>query len=103
MSKFAIRVLTLAIYAAPLMVVPMVTPAKAGASSGKHLKKHKRNVRSGPGFGDPWSAGRARPVIVPSSPSGPVCPGNARGIDCRTWPPPMEDDPDRKAPGTDGG
>ncbi len=103
MSKFAIRVLTLAIYATPLMVVPMVTPAEAAASGGRHIKKHKRNIHSGPGFGDPWSAGQARPVIRPSSQSGGVCPGNARGIDCRTWPPPMEDDPDRKVSGADGG
>ncbi len=50
MSKFAIRVLTLAIYAAPLMVAPMVTPAKAAASRGKHIKKHKRNIYESPGF-----------------------------------------------------
>lgn len=103
MSKFAIRVLTLAIYATPLMVVPMVTPAEAVASGGKHIKKHKRNIHSSPGFGDPWSAGQARPVIIPSSQSGGACPGNARGIDCRTWPPPMYDDPDRKVSGSDGG
>jgi hypothetical protein len=103
MIKLATRLLTLAIFAMPLVLVPMVTPAKAAASSGKHVKKHKRNIYRGPGFGDPWSAGRARPFIVPSSPSGPVCPGNARGIDCRRWPPPMEDDPDRKVSGSDAG
>ncbi|MGZ5871196.1 MAG: hypothetical protein ACXWKP_03685 [Bradyrhizobium sp.] len=41
MSKFAIRLLTLALYATALMVVPMVTPAKAAAESSKHVKKKK--------------------------------------------------------------
>jgi hypothetical protein len=30
-----------------------------------------------------------------------VCPGIARGVDCKIWPPPVYDDPDRT--GTDGG
>jgi hypothetical protein len=101
-SKFAIAVLTLAICATPLAVVP-VTAAKAGTSSGKHIKKHHGNMQRSPGFGDPWSAGRAPPSTRPSGQSGDACPGNARGIDCRTWPPPIDEDPDRKATGTDGG
>ena len=101
MSKFAIRLLTLAIYTTALAAVPMVTPAKAGTSSGRHIKKHKK--QGGPGFSDPWSAGQARPVARPSSPAGPVCPGIARSFDCKTWPPPMEDDPDRKISSSDGG
>ncbi|MGA9089244.1 MAG: hypothetical protein WB420_09075 [Bradyrhizobium sp.] len=101
MSKLAIRLLTLAVYAAALAAVPAVAPAKAGASSSRHIKKHKRH--KSPGFGDPWSAGRARAVARPSSPAGPVCPGIARSFDCKTWPPPMEDDPDRKISGSDGG
>ncbi len=101
MSKFAIRLLTLAIYAAALAAVPAVTPAKAGTSSSRHIKKHKK--QSSPRFSDPWSAGRAWPVTRPSSPAGPVCPGIARSFECKTWPPPMEDDPDRKISGPDGG
>ncbi len=101
MSKFAIQVLTLAIYATPLVAVPMVAPAKAETSRGKHIKKYKRNIQRGAGFGDPWSAGQAWPATRP--PSQPACPGNARGIDCRIWPPPMDEDPDRKVSGTDGG
>jgi len=103
MSKFAIRLLTLAMYATPLVVVPMVTPAKAETSSSRHLnlKKHKR--QKSPGLSDPWSAGQARPVTRPSSQADGVCPGIARSFDCRTWPPPMYDDPDRKVSGSDGG
>jgi len=69
----------------------MVTPANSETSSSQHVKKHKMKIyyRS-PGFGDPWSAGQARP-------------GLARSFECGTWPPPFEDDPDRKISGTDGG
>jgi hypothetical protein len=28
--------------------------------------------------------------------SGDVCPGIGRSFDCKIWPPPFEDDPDRK-------
>jgi hypothetical protein len=42
MGKFAIRLLTPASYAAALVVVPAVTPAKATTSSSKHLK-HKKH------------------------------------------------------------
>jgi hypothetical protein len=39
MSKFAIRLLTLALYATALVVIPMVTPAKAATNSSKQIKK----------------------------------------------------------------
>jgi len=100
MSKFAIRLLTVAIYAATPGVAPLVAPAKAETGSGRHIKKHQQKR---PGFSDPWSAGRAWPVTRPSSQAGGICPGMGRGIDCRTWPPPMDEDPDRKASGADGG
>jgi hypothetical protein len=47
MRKFAIRFLTLAIYATAVMAVPMVAPAKAAAESAQIKKKHKKiNPRS---------------------------------------------------------
>ena len=103
MSKFAIRLLTLAIYTTPLVVVPMAMPAKAetSSSSSRHIKKHR--TQKSPGFSDPWSAGQAGPVTRPSSRAGEVCPGIARSFECATWPPPMYDDPDRKVSGSDGG
>ena len=102
MSKFAIRLLPLAIYGTALVVVPMVTPATAETSGGKHIKKHKK--QRSPGFSDPWSAGQAWPVTRPSSQAGEVCPGIARSFECAgAWPPPMYDDPDRKVSGSDGG
>jgi len=96
MGEFAIRVLALAIGAAALVLVPTVTPATAATIHGKHFKKHKNRVHYGPGFRGPWSAGRARLVATPSIQAGTVCPGIARSFECGTWPPPIEDDPDRK-------
>jgi hypothetical protein len=104
MSKFAIRLLTLAIYATALVVVPMATPAKAetSSSSSRHIKKHKK--QKSPGFSDPWFAGQAWPVTRSSSQAGEVCPGIARSFECAgAWPPPMYDDPDRKGSSSDGG
>ncbi len=94
MSKFAIRLLTLATCAAALVMVPMVTPAKAETSSrhiNRHIKKHKKQMS--PGFSDRWSASH---FTRSSSQAGEVCPGIARSFECRTWPPPIDDDPDRK-------
>jgi hypothetical protein len=94
MSRFAIRLLIHTICATALVVVPMVTSAEAETSSSRHMKKHQKQRSHG--FNNPWSAGQAWPVTRPSSQAGAVCPGIARGFECRTWPPPMEDDPDRK-------
>ncbi len=96
MGEFAIRVLTFAIGAAALVLLPTVTPANAATIHGKHFKKHKNRVQYGPGLSEPWSAGRARLVASPYGQAGPVCPGIARSFECKIWPPPYEDDPDRK-------
>ena len=98
MSKIAIRLLTLVVYATVPAVIPMVTPAKAETSGSKHLKKHKK--QKSPGIGDRRPAGQVWPLTRPSS-QGDACPGNARGVDCKTWPPPMYDDPDRRNGGVD--
>jgi hypothetical protein len=105
MSKFAIRLLTLAMYATSLAVVPMVTPAKAETNGSKHTKKqHRKKIQGSPNIrDDPWSARPAWPVTRPSGQVGAGCPGLARSFECRTWPPPFDDDPDRKASGSDGG
>jgi hypothetical protein len=102
MSKFAIGLLTLGMYATTLAVVPVVTPAEAATNS-KH-KKHQRTAQRRPAaIRDSWAAGQAWPVARPSSPAGGVCPGLARSFDCKIWPPPFEDDPDRRVSGSDGG
>ena len=85
MSKSAIQLLILAIAASA-----MVAPATAEAA-----KKH-RHIQRSLVLDDP---GKASLVTMPS---GPNCPGLARSIDCKTWPP-YGEDPDRKASGSDGG
>jgi hypothetical protein len=101
MSKSAIRFFTLAICATSLVLVPMVDPAKAISSSSK---KHKRHVHAqrAPGFGGAWGGNwyAGQPV---ARPPGPVCPGVGRSFDCKVWPPPFDEDPDRKTSGTDAG
>jgi len=109
MSGFAIRLLILAMSATALAVTPMVTPAKAETSSSKHIKKHKKIHRS-PTYNDPWSAGQVWPGSQPwranqagsnnrsSSQAGVSC---FRAFECGKWPPPFDEDPDRKASGTD--
>jgi hypothetical protein len=80
MSKSAIRLLTLAITAS-------VTVAPAMAETAK--KHHRHHIHRALVLSDPgqvWLAG---------GPSGPNCPGLARTIDCKTWPP-YGEDPDRK-------
>jgi hypothetical protein len=101
MIKIAIRLLTLTTCATALVVVPAIAPAKAGTSSSRHMKKHEKPKSRG--FSAPWSAGQARPVTAPSSQAGAVCPGIARSFECTTWPPPLDDDPDRKHSSSDGG
>jgi hypothetical protein len=94
MSKSGIGLLTLAIGA--LVLVPNVTPADAGMRHSKHVKKHW--IRPLAGFPSADQARPARPLYQP----GEVCPGNARGFECKIWPPPMYDDPDRRNPSSDG-
>ena len=101
MSKMAIRLLMLAVCGTALAAVPMVTPDKAEASGRAHIKKHKRQMSRG--FSGPRSAAQAWPVARPSSQAGEVCPGIARSFECKIWPPPFNDDPDRKMSGSDGG
>jgi hypothetical protein len=94
MSKFAIRLLTLIIFATALLLVPIVTPAKAATSSSGHMKKHHKPRSLG--TSDPRFAGRAWRFTRPSSQTGAAC---SRGFECETWPPPMYEDPQRNPDG----
>lgn len=93
MSKLAIRLSALAICATVLVAIPTVTPAEAATSNG-HVKKHRKHWQSG--FHNPRFAAEARPLMGPPVQSGTVCPGIGRSFDCKIWPPPYEEDPDRK-------
>jgi hypothetical protein len=52
MTKFAVRLLTLAIYAAALVALPAITSANAVTSHGKHTRKHVRMVQRAPAVRD---------------------------------------------------
>jgi hypothetical protein len=88
MSSFAIRLSVLTVCAASLLAVPSVTPAKA---SQKHL--HQRHWRHHAGVG--WQV--QQPAVgTYRLADGPVCPTIGKSFDCKIWPPPYADDPDRK-------
>jgi len=96
MSKFGKRLLTLlAMYAMALALVPMITPAKAETSSSKYIKKHKR-IGQTPVIRGQWRPGHAWPNSQISGQPNVTC---FRGIDCAKWPPPIDEDPDRKVSG----
>src|SRR5215469_1662025 len=95
MSKFAIGLLTLVVYTTPLPVISIIsTPAGAETISNKHIKQqHRKNIRMSPGVSNAWAASmEAWTVYGPSSQAGPVCPGISRGIDCKIFPPPIDED-----------
>jgi len=103
MSKSAIQLLTLSICATALVVAPVVTPASAKTSSHKHTKIHRGHIYQNLGLSYARSADRTWPDTISSSRPGEVCPGIARSFDCKIWPPPIYEDPDRKMSGSDGG
>ena len=87
MSDSATRFLTLAVCATALMIVPMVTSAKAATNGNEQGKARK--IQPSPASNDPKSTDRTSATCV-------------RAIDCATWPPRIDDDPDRKAGGGGG-
>jgi hypothetical protein len=84
--------------------VASVVAASEAEASGRHIKKHhqriSRHYRTNVGFNDPWAT-TAPPVARQQG--GDVCPGSGRSFDCKVWPPPFDQDPDRKISGSDGG
>jgi hypothetical protein len=100
MSKSAIRFLTL-IITTGLAGAATVTPARPETSHNKHIKKHYVSIRGSRDFYAHQATERAWTVARP--PGGNVCPGIARSFDCAVWPPPFDEDPDRKVSGSDGG
>jgi hypothetical protein len=92
MRKSALRILALIVTTTMLAGAAGFTSVSARVSSktskSAHLKKH------------PGRISRALPI---AGPAGDVCPGIGRSFECKIWPPPLYDDPDRKNSGTDGG
>ena len=97
MGRLVIRLSMLTLYAATIVLVPAVTPvaAKTGHSRQGHIKKHQRHWRHHY-YGAAWPVGPARPVAGFYAPSEPICPAIGKSFDCKIWPPPYADDPDRK-------
>ena len=97
MSQFAIRLSILATCATALVAIPTVTPAQASAKNvhtkNVHAGKHHRHWQHHYSA-QAWPMGPAQPA--PRSYTGDVCPGIGRSFECKIWPPPFEDDPDRK-------
>ena len=102
MRPAAIRLLTLATCATAVAVIPVVSADQAEASS-RNVRKHHQQTHLG--WNDPlrrsWAAEQLRPAAPSWSQAGDICAGAARSFHCKMWPPPIDDDPDRK--GTDGG
>lgn len=78
MIKSAIRFLALSACAVALAMVPTLTSVKAAPNNSAEIEKNKKKIQNGAGTSDPRS----------SSPA---------------WPPPINDDPDRKAAVGGGG
>jgi hypothetical protein len=97
MRRSKIRSLTLVI-CATAVVVPLLTATDV-AASGRHIRKH--HERTSHGWSE-WAYREVRPA-APSYSPGSVCPGISRGIDCRIWPPPFDEDADRNSGDGGGG
>jgi hypothetical protein len=92
MSRLAIRLSILTTCATALVTVPLLASGEAEAGHGHPAKKHARHWRHAD---RPWFGEQPR-YVAPYAGSGPVCPGIGRSFECKIWPPPFEDDPDRK-------
>jgi hypothetical protein len=116
MKKSTIQTLILAISVMALAGIWPITPAlsKTKTAHSKHLRKHQvAHWNYGPGYARPagrawpaggaWPGGGAWPAVQSPAPSGDVCPGIGRSFECKIWPPPMDQDPDRKGSGADAG
>jgi hypothetical protein len=90
-SPNTIRRLTLVV-CATVWVIPVVK-ATEGEASSHHIGKHHKPKN--PGLNS-WASGEIQPVARPSFGGGDFCPGSGRSIDCKIWPPPIYDDPDRR-------
>src|SRR5579871_3689841 len=99
MRNSAIRLLTLALTTTMLAGAATIGPAEASAHHGKPIKRHQARHPVYSRYPIADQAWRGRVFNQP----GDVCPGSGRSFECKIWPPPMDQDPDRKMSGTDGG
>ena len=96
MSRLAIRLSILALSATTLVLVSAMGPATAKTGHSRHAQfsKHRPHWKH-----HHYDAARA---VGPAQPAGfynpyePICPAIGKSFDCKIWPPPYADDPDRK-------
>lgn len=102
MRPNAIRLLTLAISATVAVPLMMATDVEA---SSRHIRKHHQRTSLGwnNSLGHSWAGREFRPAAPSWNTGGDVCPGSGRSFECKVWPPPFDQDPDRKASGSDAG
>lgn len=92
-SRFAVRLPILTLCVSTLALAPAVAVAKEKTG---HRHMHAYMSHRGHYVNGPWLGYQAPPVVGYYNQPGPVCPGIGRSFDCKIWPPPFEDDPDRK-------
>jgi hypothetical protein len=96
MRELAIQFSVLAIGATALGATALLAVPAEAKTPGQHMHhvKHHKHWRhhAGPAR---YSA-PARPLARYYNQSGPICPQVGHSFDCKIWPPPYEDDPDRK-------
>ena len=96
MRKLALAALVIG--APPLVAMPAIAQAEAKTASQhvhhRHMNKHASHWRHR--YGQVWYGYPAAPMAGSYCSSGDVCPGIGRSFECKIWPPPFEDDPDRK-------
>ena len=90
MRELALSVL--AIGATALVAIAGIAPAEAKTSRHVHHQRHWRHHYGQYGY-------PAAPMVRSYGGSGDVCPAMGRSFDCKIWPPPFADDPDRRVPG----
>ena len=96
MRELAIRFSVLAISATVLGATAMLTVPAEAKTSGQHMHHVKHHKHWRHHAGRAWYGAPARPLAGYDSQSGPICPQVGHSFDCKIWPPPYEDDPDRK-------
>ena len=96
MSKTATRLRTIRLWTVFACTTALVAAAANSPVDAAHHRKHPRKVTHR--ISAPFL--QVRPA---ARPGGNVCPGSGRSFECKIWPPPFDDDPDRKMSGTDGG
>jgi hypothetical protein len=84
------------------MISPAFSKTHSRTNHGKPPGRHRVvHWNDGPGYVRP--AHGSWPATQPQNSPGNVCPEIGRAFDCKIWPPPIDQDPDRKTGSGDSG